>query len=75
MSALEEEEALGFTFWRLETVVLEFFGAAIDEVFGRPGFTLTRRRTVRRPVTRLETHVRSGELLATKRVMWSQGDV
>jgi hypothetical protein len=25
MSALEEEEALGFTFWRPETVVLEFF--------------------------------------------------
>jgi hypothetical protein len=50
-------------------------GAAVDEVLGRSGFILTRRRTVKRPVMRLGTHVRSGELLATKRVMWSQGDV
>jgi hypothetical protein len=51
-----------------------FLGAAVDEVLGRPGFILTRRRTVRRSVTRLRTRVRSGELLATK-IMWSQGDV
>jgi hypothetical protein len=30
-----------------------FFGAAVDEVLGRPGFILTRRPTVRRSVTRL----------------------
>jgi hypothetical protein len=46
-----------------------FLGVAIDEVLGRPGFILTRRRTVRRPVTCLGTCVRSGELLAKKRVM------
>jgi hypothetical protein len=51
-----------------------FLGAAVDEVLGRPGFILTRRRTVKRSVTRLGTHVSSGELLATK-IMWSQGDV
>jgi hypothetical protein len=52
-----------------------FLGAAVDEVLGRLGFILTRRRTVKRPVTRLGTRIRSGELLATKRVMWSQGDM
>jgi hypothetical protein len=51
-----------------------FLGPAVDEVLGRPGFILTRRRTVRWSVTRLGTHVRSIELLATK-IMWSQGDV
>jgi hypothetical protein len=51
-----------------------FLGAVVDEVLGRPGFILTRRRTVRWSVTRLGTRVRSGELLATK-IMWSQGDV
>jgi hypothetical protein len=51
-----------------------FLGAAVDEVLGRPGFILTRRRTVRRSVTRLGTCVRSRELLATK-IMTSQGDV
>jgi hypothetical protein len=40
-----------------------FFGAAVDEVLGRPGIILTRQRTVRRSVTRLGTRVRSGELL------------
>jgi hypothetical protein len=40
-----------------------FLGAAVDEVLGRPGFILTRRRTVRRSVTRLGTCVHSGELL------------
>jgi hypothetical protein len=48
--------------------------AAVDEVLGQPGFILTRRRTVRRSVTRLKICVRIGELLATK-IMWSQGDV
>jgi hypothetical protein len=52
-----------------------FLGVAVDVVLGRPGFILTRRQTVRRPVTHLGTHVRSGEFLDTKRVMWSQGDV
>jgi hypothetical protein len=51
-----------------------FLGAAVDEVLGRPGFLLTRRRTARRSVTRLGTRVLSRELLATK-IMWSQGDV
>jgi hypothetical protein len=51
-----------------------FLGAAVDEVLGRPGFILTRWRTVTRSVTRLGTRVRSGELLATK-IIWSQGDV
>jgi hypothetical protein len=51
-----------------------FLGAAVDEVLGRPGFIWTRRRTVRRSVTRLGTRVRSGGLLATK-IMWSQGDL
>jgi hypothetical protein len=40
-----------------------FLGAAVDEVLGWPGFILTRRRTIRRLVTRLGTRVRSGELL------------
>jgi hypothetical protein len=40
-----------------------FLGAAAGEDLGRPGFILTRRRTIRRLVTRLGTHVRSGELL------------
>jgi hypothetical protein len=40
-----------------------FLGAAVDEVLGRPGLILTRRRIVRRSVTRLGTRVRSGELL------------
>jgi hypothetical protein len=52
-----------------------FLGAAVDEDLGRPGFILTRWRTVRQSVTRLGTRVRLGELLATKRIMWSQGDV
>jgi hypothetical protein len=39
-----------------------FLGVAVDEVLGRPGFILTRRRTVRQSVTRLGTRVRSGEL-------------
>jgi hypothetical protein len=52
-----------------------FLSVVVDEVLGRPGFILTRRRTVRQPVTRLGTCVRSGELLATKRIMWSQGDM
>jgi hypothetical protein len=43
-----------------------FLGAAVDEVFGRPGFILTIGRTVKQSVTRLGTRVRSGELLATK---------
>jgi hypothetical protein len=51
-----------------------FLGAVVDEVFGRSGVILTRRRTVRRPVMRLGIRVHSGELLATKRVMWSQSD-
>jgi hypothetical protein len=46
----------------------------VHEVLGRPGFILTRQWTVRRSVVRLETHVRLGELLATK-IMWSQGDM
>jgi hypothetical protein len=40
-----------------------FLGVAVDEVLGLPGFILTRRRTVRRSVTRLGTRVRLGELL------------
>jgi hypothetical protein len=52
-----------------------FLSVVVDEVLGRPGFILTKRRTVRQPVTRLGTCVRSGELLATKRIMWSQGDM
>jgi hypothetical protein len=40
-----------------------FLGAAVDEVLGRPEFILTRRRTIRRSVTRLGTRVRSRELL------------
>jgi hypothetical protein len=51
-----------------------FLGSAVYEVLGRPGFILTRRRTIRRSVTCLGTRVRSVELLATK-IMWSQGDV
>jgi hypothetical protein len=31
-----------------------FLGATVDEVFGRPGFILTRQRTVRRSVTSSE---------------------
>jgi hypothetical protein len=49
-----------------------FLGAAVDEVLGRLGFILKRRRTISRSVTGLRTRVRSGELLATK-IMWSQG--
>jgi hypothetical protein len=51
-----------------------FLSAAVDKVLGLPGFILTRRRTVRRSVTRLGTRVHSGVLLATK-IRWSQGDV
>jgi hypothetical protein len=39
-----------------------FLGVAVDEVLGRPGFILTRRRTVRLPVTRLGTRVHSREV-------------
>jgi hypothetical protein len=52
-----------------------FLSAAVDEVLGQLRFILTRRRTIRRLVTRLGTRVRSGELLATKRFMCSQEDV
>jgi hypothetical protein len=41
-------------------------GGAVDDVLGQLGIYIDKTGTVRRPVTRLETRVRSGELLATK---------
>jgi hypothetical protein len=75
MRVLEEEEDRGFISWFRRWWCWCFLIVAVDVVFNRLGFILTRQRTIRRTVTHLGIRVCSGELLATKTVMWSQGDV
>jgi hypothetical protein len=62
-TCLRKEKLLDSLFGDRRRWCWGFLGAAVDEVLDRPGFILTRRRSVRRSVTCLGTRVRLGELL------------